>query len=146
VVNRLPVQNWLGFVDDVPNNEDEAKDGFVFENKDGELVGNKEPPGCPNCVVLVDDVNGFELGADELLNEVLNVLVEPKVVEDLANGLFVWVDGNGFGETWLNEKGFCCGVGCGTAAGAPEGFGPPASSNITNQLKGEGDFNDNGGK
>lgn len=92
--------NGLGFDDDVPNNEDEAKVGFVLENKDDEVVGNKEPPDCPNSVVLGDDVNRFELAADALLNEVPNVLLEPKPVEVLgANGLFCGVDENGFGLT-----------------------------------------------
>lgn len=119
MLGDTPVLNRLGF-DDAPNKDDEAKAGFVFENKDGELLGgNTEPPVCPNSVVLVDDVNGFELAADGLLN-VLNVLVEGRPVEVLANGLFIGADENwpglawpkGFGcgaGVWL--KGFCCGAG-----------------------------------
>ena len=116
---------------DVPNNEDEAKVGAAFGNKDGELLaGNTETPVCPNIVVLVDDVNGLELATDVLLNEVLNsdALVEPF----LANGLF---DENGFGVDWLNAlfavKVFGVDDGkVGVTVGVPEGFGPPVYPNI----------------
>jgi len=126
VPNRLEL-----FGVDVPNNEDEAKEGAAFGNKDGELLaGNAETPVCPNIVVLVDDVNGLELATDVLLNEVLNsdALVEPF----LANGLF---DENGFGVDWLNAlfavKVFGVDNGkVGVTVGVPEGFGPPVNPNI----------------
>lgn len=124
--NRLEL-----FGADVPNNEDEAKAGAAFGNKDDELLaGNAETPVCPKIVVLVDDVNGLELATDVLLNEVLNsdALVEPF----LANGLF---DENGFGVDWLNAlfavKVFGVDDGkVGVTVGVPEGFGPPVNPNI----------------
>ena len=132
LANDNPVPNRLElFGADVPNNEDEAKAGAAFGNKDDELLaGNAETPVCPNIVVLVDDVNGLELATDVLLNEVLNsdALVEPF----LANGLF---DENGFGVDWLNAlfavKVFGVDDGkVGVTVGVPEGFGPPVYPNI----------------
>ena len=132
LANDKPVPNRLElFGVDVPNNEDEAKEGAAFGNKDGELLaGNAETPVCPNIVVLVDAVNGLELATDVLLNEVLNsnALVEPF----LANGLF---DENGFGVDWLNAlfavKVFGVDDGkVGVTVGVPEGFGPPVNPNI----------------
>jgi hypothetical protein len=131
VPNRLEL-----LVVDVPNNEDEAKAGAVFGNKDGELLaGNAETPVCPNIVVLVDDVNGLELATGVLLNEVLNsdALVEPF----LANGLF---DENGFGVVWLNRLLVVKVFGgvddgkVGVTVGVPEGFGPPVNPNIKNLI------------
>jgi hypothetical protein len=130
LANNKPVPNRLELrVVDVPNNEDEAKAGAVFGNKDGELLaGNAETPVCPNIVVLVDDVNGLELATGVLLNEVLNsdALVEPF----LANGLF---DENGFGVVWLNRLLVVKVFGgvddgkVGVTVGVPEGIGPPLS-------------------
>jgi hypothetical protein len=119
--NDEPVPNELRlFVIDVPNNDDVAGAGLVFPNNDGELLaGNVETPVCPNIVVLEDDVNGLEL-----LNEVI-------VGEGLgANGLFGFVAG-GLNGLLVGAKAFCCDDGkLGAAAGVPEGFGPPASTNI----------------
>lgn len=128
LANDKPVLNGLVFADDVPNNEDEARAGLVFGNKDGELLaGNAEPPVCPNSVVLVDNVNGLALAADGLLNA---KPVEAKVGL-VANGLFVAADGNWFKVVWPNAP--VRGFGCvddgkiGVAATVPEGFGPPLS-------------------
>jgi len=131
LANNEPVPNGLGlFVIDVPNNDDVPEAGLVFPNNDGQvLAGNVETPVCPNIVVLVDDVNGLE---DALLNEVLNgevlvgaglgangLIVENEFVAGRLNGLLV------------GAKAFCCDDGkLGAPAGVPEGFGPPASTNI----------------
>lgn len=133
LANDKPLLNGLElFGIDVPNNEeDEAKAGVVFPNKDVEpLAGNAETPVCPNIVVLVDDVKGLELATDVLLNEGLNngalvgaglggnrLFVENGFGVDWLNGLFVWVFNGGKVEV---------------TAGVPEGFGPPANPNIKN--------------
>ena len=112
LLNGKPVPNGLElFAVDEPNNEDVAKAEVVFANKDGVLLaGNAETPVCPNIAVLVEDVNGLELAADVVLNEVLNsdVLVVKPVEEGLeANGFDT--EGFGFGVIWLGLNGFGCG-------------------------------------
>lgn len=93
LANEEPVPNGLTlFAVDVPNNEDVVKDGVVFVNK--------AEPVDPNIVVLVDDVNGLELAAGVLLNEVLNSEVLVAGLE--ANRLLENGFGVGFGVGWLN--------------------------------------------
>ncbi len=92
-----PVLNELGFDNDAPNGEEEAKPGVEFANR--ELLV------CVNNGILVVDANGLELAADVLLNGELNnvVEVEPKPVEGLAaNGLLTDVVWNAFEGFWGN--------------------------------------------